>query len=138
MTRQEILELVRKNPTSFMATVDNGQPRVRAMETPLITDEGLTFCTGTHKPVCQQLRQNPDVELAYWSDDEGIMVRLRGAMEDIDSEELKKTIVETKFTFLKPVVDQVGYEALAVFRLTGGTYKLWDRNQGGRESTGTF
>lgn len=138
MTRQEILDFIRAHPTSFMATVEDGQPRVRAMETPVIADEGLTFCTGTHKPVCQQLLQDPAVELAYWSEDEGIMIRLRGVMEAIDSEEVKKAIVETKFTFLKPVVEQFGYEALSVFRLTGGTYKLWDRNQGGRESTGTF
>jgi len=138
MTRQEILDFVRSNPTSFMATLDNGEPRVRGMQTAQISDGGLTFCTGTHKDICKQLLANEAVELAYWDESGGVMLRLHGRMEPVDSLDLKQEIVNTTFQFLKPVVKQHGYESLALFRFAGGEYKLWDRNQGGREETGTF
>jgi len=53
MNREEILDFVRGNTTSFMATTENGEPRVRAMDTPHIDENGLTFCTGTGKDVCR-------------------------------------------------------------------------------------
>ena len=43
MNREEILEFVRRNTTSFMATVDDGEPCVRGMTTPHIDDSGITI-----------------------------------------------------------------------------------------------
>lgn len=138
MERNEILEFVRRNTTSHMATIQDGQPRVRAMSTPHVDDEGLTFCTGAHKPVSKQLLANPAVELSYWSAEDGIQIRLRGQMEHVESLDLKKQIVETTFKFLKPVVEEHGYESLALFRLSSGEYRTWDSNDRGSEETGTF
>ena len=59
MNRQEILSFVRSHPTSFLATVDHGEPRVRAMQTAYIDDEGLVFCTGVHKDVCTSCDRTP-------------------------------------------------------------------------------
>ncbi|TFH08654.1 MAG: hypothetical protein E4H08_07415 [Candidatus Atribacteria bacterium] len=61
MNRQGILDFVRKHPTAYMATVEESEPRVRAMQTAHIDDEGLTFCTGVHKDVAKQLQLNPSV-----------------------------------------------------------------------------
>jgi uncharacterized pyridoxamine 5'-phosphate oxidase family protein len=126
MTREEILEFVRNSSTSFMATVTpDGEPRVRAMETPLANEDGLTFLTGAMKDVCKQLLEDPSVELCYWSRDQGKQVRLRGKMEHLEDEELKKKIVNERFTFLKPVAEQYGWGAFAVFRLASGTASVW-------------
>ena len=138
MNRQEILDFVRKAPTSFMATMEQGEPRVRAMQTAHIDEDGLTFCTGGYKSVSKQLLANGAVELSYWNAEQGIQLRLRGVMTVVDSLDLKKHIVETSFTFLKPVVAQHGYESLSLFRLARGEYRIWDRNAGGTEETGTF
>ena len=125
MKREEILEFVRRNTTSFMATIDKGEPCVRAMTTPHIDDEGITFCTGTGKDVCRQLLANPSVELCFWSRDEGLQLRIRGKLEKLDDEELKKQIVETGFTFLKPVVAQFGWDVLTLFRISKGHARTW-------------
>jgi uncharacterized pyridoxamine 5'-phosphate oxidase family protein len=125
MTRSEILDFVRKNTVSFMATVENGEPRVRGMDTPHVDENGLTFCTGANKQVSLQLQANPAVELCYWGQEDGIQLRLRGRMEMLDDEPLKKHIVETRFTFLKPVVEQYGWGCLALFRLGGGQASMW-------------
>jgi uncharacterized pyridoxamine 5'-phosphate oxidase family protein len=125
MTRSEIIEFVKRNPTSCMATVEGGSPRVRYMETPLVDDGGLTFLTGSNKPVCAQLTENPEVELCYWSPEERLQLRIRGSMEKLEQDDIKREIVETKFTFLKPVAEQYGLGAFAVFRLAGGEVRTW-------------
>ncbi len=125
MNRFEILEFVRRNTTAFMATVDGAEPCVRAMSTPHIDDNGLTFCTGTGKDVCRQLLANPSVELCYWSPQEKLQLRIRGKMEKLVDEELKKQIVDTIFTFLKPVVEQFGWDTLTLFRISSGQARTW-------------
>ena len=127
MNRQEVLDFVRKNPVSYMATLESGRPRVRAMQTALVDENGLTFCTGKPKPVCAQLLADPAVELAYWDRGGGVQVRLRGEMEHLDDVDLKKRIVSEVFTFLQPVVEQRGYEVLALFRLSSGESRVWRR-----------
>lgn len=125
MNRQEILEFVRCNPTSYMATTENGEPRVRAMDTPHIDKNGLTFCTGSNKDVAKQLLVDPSVELCYNNVKEGIQLRIRGLMEKLDDEKLKQHIVETRFTFLKPVVEKFGWDCLTLFRISGGKVRTW-------------
>ncbi|MBD3278717.1 MAG: pyridoxamine 5'-phosphate oxidase family protein [Candidatus Aegiribacteria sp.] len=138
MTRKEILEFVRNNTTSFMGTVEHGEPRVRAMDTPHVDDNGLTFCTGSGKDVCRQLIENPSVELCYWSASEKKQLRIRGKIEKLDDEDLKKEIVETKFTFLKPVVEQHGWDTLTLFRLSGGTVRIWSAEAPGNIDTTVY
>jgi len=125
MTRSEILEFVKKNTTSFMSTIDDGEPRVRGMDTAVVDEKGLTFLTGANKDVCRELLADPSVELCYWTPGEGIQLRLRGKLEKLDDEELKRNIVENRFTFLKPIAEQYGWEAFVLFRLASGTGRIW-------------
>jgi pyridoxamine 5'-phosphate oxidase len=125
MTRDEVLAFVKANPVSFMATVEGGQPRVRAMQTALIGPEGLTFCTGVQKDVHQQLVAAPFVELAYWDAKKDVQLRVRGQMERVADAAVTKRIVDEVFTFLKPIVAQYGYEIFTSFRLAKGTSIVW-------------
>ena len=136
MTRAEIIGFIQRNSTSYLATMENGEPRVRAMETPLADENGLTFCTGSRKDVCIQLLANPLVELCYFSSEERIQLRVRGLLNRLDDLAVKKRIVEEKFTFLKPVVEQFGWEALTLFHLDNGEARVWSAENpaGGSES----
>ncbi|MCD4707900.1 MAG: hypothetical protein K8S62_09195 [Candidatus Sabulitectum sp.] len=49
-------------------------------------------------------------------------------MKKLDDEKLKKCIVEIKFTFLKPAVEQFGWESLTLFGISGGKAGTWTRN----------
>jgi uncharacterized pyridoxamine 5'-phosphate oxidase family protein len=130
MTRDQVLEFVKANPVAFMATVERGKPRVRAMQTALIEPIGLTFCTGVSKDVHQQLVAGASVELAYWDAKNDVQVRVRGEVERVTDVAVRKRIVDEVFTFLKPVVAQFGYETLSVFRLAKGTSIVWRAAQG--------
>jgi uncharacterized pyridoxamine 5'-phosphate oxidase family protein len=130
MTRDEVLAFVKANPVAFMATVERGKPRVRAMQTALIEPAGLVFCTGVQKSVHQQLAASGSVELAYWDAKNGVQVRVRGEMERVADVAVTKRIVDEVFTFLKPVVAQHGVETLSAFRLAKGTSVVWRAAQG--------
>jgi len=125
MTRDEVLAFVKANPVAFMATVERGKPRVRAMQTALVEPEGLVFCTGVQKDVHQQLVAGRSVELAYWDAKNDVQVRVRGEMERVADVTVTKRILDEVFTFLKPVVTQYGYEIFSSFRLAKGMSIVW-------------
>lgn len=138
MTRSEILEFVKRNPMSFMATVDGGEPRVRGMGIPVVDEKGLVFATGTGKQVCRQLLANPSVELCFWSQEDRTQIRLRGTMEKVDDPGLLEHIVGTVFTFLKPVVEKYGWDSLTLFRFSKGRALLWSALDPAAVSTAEF
>jgi len=125
MTRSEILEFEKKNTTSFMSTIEDGEPRVRAMDTAVVDENGLTFLTGVNKDVCQQLITDQSVELCYWNPEEGVQLRLRGKMQKLDDDELKKNIIDNRFVFLKEIADQYGLGVFALLRLSSGSGRIW-------------
>jgi uncharacterized pyridoxamine 5'-phosphate oxidase family protein len=125
MTRDQVLEFVKANPVAFMATVERGKPRVRAMQTALIEPAGLVFCTGVQKDVHQQLVADRSVELAYWDAKNDVQLRVRGEMERVADPAVTKRILDEVFTFLKLVVAQYGYEIFSSFRLAKGTSIVW-------------
>ncbi len=131
MTRDEVLAFVKANPVAFMATVERGEPRVRAMQTALIGLEGLTFCTGVQKDVHKQLVAHRTVELAYWDAKSDVQLRVRGELERVADPAVTKHILDEVFTFLKPVVAQYGYEIFSSFRLAKGTSIVWRMAQSG-------
>ncbi len=125
MTRDQVLEFVKANPVAFMATVERGKPRVRAMQTALVEPAGLVFCTGVQKDVHQQLVAGRSVEIAYWDAKNDVQVRVRGEMERVADAMVTKRIIDEVFTFLKPIVAQYGYQIFSSFRLAKGTSIVW-------------
>jgi uncharacterized pyridoxamine 5'-phosphate oxidase family protein len=59
---EEILKILKENANGFLATVDNGKPRVRPFGF-ILEDEGkLYFCTNSMKDVYKQLLSIPFIE----------------------------------------------------------------------------
>jgi pyridoxamine 5'-phosphate oxidase len=124
MTKQEILEFAAKNPICALATIDGTKPRVRTIMLCRADEDGIIFTTGRDKDVNKQLQADPAVELCFYNADQGLQVRIEGAVEMVDDLDLKKQIVEA-FPFLKPWVEQAGYEVLVPYRLKNGTATTW-------------
>jgi uncharacterized pyridoxamine 5'-phosphate oxidase family protein len=53
-----------------------------------------------------------------------IQIRVSGIVELVEDLELEKEIVK-KREFLMPLVEQMGYDFLAVYRLKNGTASIW-------------
>jgi pyridoxamine 5'-phosphate oxidase len=126
MNKSEILAFLNTNPVFHLATLDGDKPRVRGMLLYRADDEGILFHTGKMRDLFKQLTANPQVELSFnnGSDENLIQVRISGTVELVEDLELKKEIVRNR-DFLKPFVDQAGYDPLAVYRIKKGTASIW-------------
>jgi uncharacterized pyridoxamine 5'-phosphate oxidase family protein len=60
---QEVYEFLKKCGTYYLATIDGNQPRVRPFGTVHIFENKLYIQTGKVKPVSQQMKKNPQIEI---------------------------------------------------------------------------
>jgi pyridoxamine 5'-phosphate oxidase len=124
MTREEILAFLNANGVSYLATVENGEPRVRGMAHYKADEQGILFHTGEGKDMTMQLRDNPKAELCVFDPKSGAQVRVRGTAKFIDDRAIKDEMVENR-PYLKPIVEAVGYAGLVVFRLVNCQATVW-------------
>ena len=66
---QEVYEFLKNCGVYYLATVEDNQPRVRPFGTVDIFEDKLYIQTGKVKPVAQQMKANPKVELSAMSQD---------------------------------------------------------------------
>ena len=60
---EEVMEFLKKAGTYYLATDDNGQPRVRPFGTATLFEGRLYIQTGKKKSVSMQLHSNPRLEI---------------------------------------------------------------------------
>ena len=125
MTKDEILELIKANPISFMATVEGNKPHVRGMGIQSADENGIIIQTWTIKDIHQQVVNNPEIELCFNDMKAGIQVRVSGKAEIINDVEFKKKVVEDR-SFMKATVEEKGYDVVALYRVKGKA-TVWTR-----------
>ncbi len=124
MTKHEIFELIRHNPTFALATAEENRPHVRMIMLYRADEDGIIFNTGENKDLHKQLSKNENVELCFYIAEEGRQIRITGSVEEIEDLELKKQIV-ADMPFLKEWVDKEGYDVLVVYCLRHGKATIW-------------
>jgi len=126
MDKNEIIALINQNPACYLATSENNVPHVRGVLIYRADEHGIIFHTGKFKDLYRQLIANPQVEFCFTNNDMQnlIQIRVNGRVEPDEDMALKKEIVSER-VFLKPWVDEQGYDGLAVFRLKNGTATVW-------------
>ena len=80
---KEVYEMLKKAGTYYLATCDEGQPRVRPFGTVNIFKDKLYIQTGKSKAVSRQLHVNPKLELCAMVDGDWLRVEA-SAVEDDD------------------------------------------------------
>ncbi|MDR0334717.1 MAG: pyridoxamine 5'-phosphate oxidase family protein, partial [Methanomassiliicoccaceae archaeon] len=93
MNKNEIFELMAKNPVFFLATAEGSEPRVRGMMLYKADDSGIYFHTGPFKDVHKQMVKNPNVELCFYDAKQNIQLRVSGKAEVLNDDNIKKEIV---------------------------------------------
>ncbi len=126
MDKSDIFAFLNANPVFHLGTLDGGRPRVRGMLLYRADEKGILFHTGKMRDLHKQLTANPNVELAFnnASDEDLIQIRISGTVELIEDLGLKKEIVRNR-DFLQPLVDHLGYDFLAVYRISDGVASIW-------------
>lgn len=89
----EAIEFVRTHPQTYLATVDDGTPWVRAMQVARVDDAGsIWYATALSSNKVRQARLNPQVCLAVWGD--GRHCRVFGRAEIITDAAVKHQLWE--------------------------------------------
>lgn len=71
---QEVYEFLKECGVYYLATIDNGKPRVRPFGTVDIFDNKLYIQTSKEKNVSKQIALNPNVELCAFNNEKWIRV----------------------------------------------------------------
>lgn len=95
---QTVHDFIKACGTYYLATVEDGQPRVRPFGTINIFEGKLYIQTGKSKDVSRQIQTNPKVELCCFNGKEWL--RLAGELVRDDRVEAKRDMLE-KYPSLK-------------------------------------
>ena len=130
MTKEQIFDLMNNNLGFHLATVDNGEPRVRGMMLYKADETGIVFHTGDFKDVYKQIIANPNVQMCFNDMAKGIQVRVRGVLEEVMDTDLKDEISNHPTrAFLKKLREhspiEEFYNSIRVFRMKNGIANVW-------------
>ena len=126
MDFKDCIKFANENKSSYLATVEGDQPRVRGFFMWFADETGFYFHTGAMKPVYSQMKQNPKVEVCFYhpAEDGGVMMRVTGIVEFITDKNLKGKLVEER-QFLKAWGFTAESEDLIIFRISKGEACFW-------------
>lgn len=79
---EQVLKFLKDAGVYYLATCEDGQPRVRPFGTAVIFEGKLYIQTGKVKPVSRQIAANPKVEICAFKD--GTWLRLSGELAEDD------------------------------------------------------
>ena len=141
MEKEALFEIMNENPAVHLATVENGEPRVRAVFLYSAGEDGIVFHVGKFKEVYRQIAANPSVELCFNDSARGVQIRVRGKLEEITDHAFKDRIANAPGReFLKKWREsgELGdfYDKVRVFALKNGRAHAWsmDKNLDPKES----
>lgn len=89
---QEVYDFLKKVKTYYLATVEDGQPRVRPFGTIDIFENRLYIQTGKNKAVSKQIQANPKVEISTFDGERWL--RLSGELVRDDRIEAKEHLLD--------------------------------------------
>ena len=125
MTAQELVDIIAKAKTLFMATVDGDQPKNRPISGHFIDGERVIFGIGGFKDVYRQLAANPKLEFVGLYD--GVKwLRLTGRAvfdEGAEREAHQEKMLET-LPFLRKIYNAETGNKLMTFHLEDATAEV--------------
>ena len=89
---EEVWRFLKDSGVYYLATIDNGVPRVRPFGTIEIFENHLYIQTGKKKDVFKQIQNNPNVEICAFKD--GKWIRVSGELIPDDRIEAKKDMLD--------------------------------------------
>ncbi len=126
MEVKDCIKFANENPVSWVATVDDDQPRVRALGMWFADESGYYFQIRADMDMYKQLQENSKVEASFWKPGAmfGTMMRVAGEVEFLDNTELKKKVLEDR-PFLKDFGFTSESPDLVIFRILKGNAYFW-------------
>jgi uncharacterized pyridoxamine 5'-phosphate oxidase family protein len=134
MSLEEYAKFANENPACYLATVEGGQPRVRAMGMWYADKTGFYFQTQSVKALFKQIQENDKVEVYYCKSDFSRVMRVSGRVKTIEDLEVRKKCIEER-PFIKDMgITDPGDPLLGVFHLYTGEAYFWTRADSMKEA----
>jgi pyridoxamine 5'-phosphate oxidase len=126
MDIDEFIKFANENPVGFLATLDNGEPRVRGFQLWYADKTGLYYSTAAGKDIYKQLKAKPKVEVCFFNSKSKEMQQMRvdGTVEFITDIEMKKKLLDAR-PFLKKAGLTPENPGLILFRIVKCTAHFW-------------
>lgn len=102
---EKVCSFLKETGAYYLATVEDGQPRVRPFGTANIFENKLYIQTGKVKPVSKQLAQNPRFEICAFKAETGEWLRLSGELVEDDRTEARKSMLDA-YPSLRAMYDE--------------------------------
>jgi uncharacterized pyridoxamine 5'-phosphate oxidase family protein len=130
MNTEQIFDLLNSNLVFHLATIEDGEPRVRGMMLYKADETGIVFHTGDFKDLYKQIIADPNAQMCFYDANTGVQVRVRGKLEEVMDRELKDEISNHPTReFLKELRknsnDDDFYNSIRVFRMKNGIANVW-------------
>lgn len=126
MNIQDCIKFANENPICYLATIEDDQPRVRALGFWFANETGFYFQTASMKDIPYQLDKNPKAEAAFYKHEGmiGTMLRVAGETEFINDKAFKERVLEER-PFLKAFGLTAESPELIIFRIPHGEAYFW-------------
>jgi pyridoxamine 5'-phosphate oxidase len=133
MSFKDCIDFANEIHTSYFATVEGDQPRVRAIGLWFADESGFYFQTETVKAFNKQMEKNKKVEFCMVKDMK--VLRVTGDVEFLTDLSLKERIIKER-PFLKGLgIDKPDNPLLVVFRVPRGEAYFWTMADNMKESS---
>lgn len=120
----EAVKFLKENVNGFLATVEEGKPRVRPFQFMFEEDGKFVFCTGNTKEVYKQLQANPYVEFSS-SSPQFAWIRLSGEVKFSNDLKIKEKILENN-GLVKSIYQTADNPVFEIFYIEHGTAVMQD------------
>lgn len=133
----DIIDFANQNPTTWLATLEEGEPRVRGMLLWFADETGFYYHTASIKSLVEQLRKDPRVQAAFSfsgaSMSELKQLRVTGVVEFVQDEALEQRLYKERPWVLDNAKIMPEGTTVVIFRIASGSAYLWDLSANGRE-----
>lgn len=122
----DCIKFANENPICYLATVEDDQPRVRALGFWFADETGFYFQSSTVKEFPAQLIKNPKTEVCFYKHEgmTGTMLRIAGKVEILNDPKLHEKALADR-PFLKNFGLTVGDPRFFIFRIAHGEAHFW-------------
>lgn len=117
---ERVYDFLKKCGTYYLATVEDGQPRVRPFGTIDLFEGRLYIQTGKSKKVSEQMKKNPAIEICGMDEGKWIRVSAKAVLDE--RLEAQKHMLDAYPSLLK--LYQPGDGNTEVFYLKDGTAQI--------------
>ena len=118
---QEVYEFLKAAGTYYLATSEDGQPRVRPFGTVNLFDGKLYIKTGRVKAVSRQMHENPRIEICAMHEGKWLRVEASAALDD--RREARVSMLEA-YPGLKKMYSPDDDNTMVLYFKEGGTVLL--------------